>query len=124
MSGRVVHVNDQVEGAVYIGRANGRKRLAASPFANPFRVYGANKYNSGTSLESVINHYRIYLTSGDGREYLRELPELRGKPLACWCRHDGEKRTEKNACHGDVLLELLDRYTDDELREMAQRGEG
>jgi len=54
------------------------------------------------------------------RRLLAQLPELRGKALACWCRHDGEERTPDNACHGDVLVDLLDRYTDDELRAMAQ----
>lgn len=119
---RVVHINDNVPGAVYIGRANSRKRLAASRFANPFRVYGASPFGAGTDLASVIRQFRQYLTA-DG-ELLTRLPELRGKPLACWCRHDGEERTDANACHGDVIVELLARYTDDELRAMARRERG
>jgi hypothetical protein len=51
------------------------------------------------------------------RHLLADLPELRDKALACWCRHDGEERTHANACHGDVLVELLGRYSDDELRQ-------
>ena len=120
VTARVVHVNDRIEDAVYIGRANGRKRLEASPFANPFRVYGASPFTAGTDLASVIRMYRDFVTShSDGKRILTRLPELRGKPLACWCRHDGELKTEANACHGDVLIELLDLYTDDELRQMA-----
>ena len=38
VSTRVVHVNDEIEGAVYIGRKNNRRGLAASPFANPFPI--------------------------------------------------------------------------------------
>ena len=33
------------------------------------------------------------------QRFLRELPELRGKNLACWCKLD-------QPCHADVLLEL------------------
>lgn len=116
MTTRVVHVNDQVDGAVYIGRANGRKRLKASLFANPFYVQ-----RWGRSV--AISKYREFLLSvlsGEaGSKWGIELATLRGRPLACWCRHDGQPKTDANACHGDVLVELLDRYTDDELRAMG-----
>lgn len=36
------------------------------------------------------------------REILRRLPELRGKPLYCWCGLDCD-------CHGDVLAEMANR---------------
>lgn len=114
MSGRVVHVNDNVPGAVYIGRGNGRKRLKKSPFANPYRIL------VGTTEDRVvvINLYRNGLLSYR-RELLAQLPDLRGKPLACWCRHDGEALVPENWCHGDVLIDLLNLYTDDELRAMG-----
>lgn len=112
---RVVHVNDKVEGAVYIGRAmkRGKHQFDRSRFANPFRVeIGGRAW--------AIEMYRNWVLGGvPGVELLARLPELRGKPLACWCRHDGEPKTDQNACHGDVLVELLDRYTDDELRAMT-----
>lgn len=116
MSTRVVHMNDEIEGAVYIGRAVPRRGLGGSIWGNPwqlrnFRDVGLRAY--------VIEMYRVGLRTG-GREKLRFLPELRDRPLACWCRHDGETKTEKNACHGDVLVELLERYTDDELMAMAK----
>jgi hypothetical protein len=41
---------------------------------------------------------------------LRELPELRGKDLACWCRLGFNPRTgQKFMCHADVLLEIANR---------------
>ena len=111
MTSRVVHVNDQVPEAVYIGRANGRKRLAASPFGNPFKV-------SEMPRAEVMTRYAAYIDDRLRREpeLSEQLIALRGKPLACWCRHDGEPVSPENACHGDILVELLDRYADAELR--------
>lgn len=121
MATRVVHVNDNIEGAVYIGRTNRRKGLAQSRLANMYRlndVWG--------DRSACIAHYRsdlMYALTQMGSEANHitcdDLIPLRGKPLACWCRHDGEERTKANACHGDVLIELLNRYTDDELRAMG-----
>jgi len=105
---RVVHVNDCVPGAVYIGRANGRKRLKGSRFANPFNI----------SRTYAITLFEQYLTTTP--EIWSLIPDLRGKPLACWCRHDGAERTGENACHGDVLVDLLAYYTDAELRAVSQ----
>ena len=120
---RVVHVNDGVDGAVYIGRymppAKGRRLLPASRFANQFKI-GTVPWWADRPLTraDAIEAYRKHLL--DHPAFLDLLIPLRGKPLACWCRHDGEAKTEATACHGDVLIEILDRYTDDELREMAK----
>ena len=112
---RVVHVNDRIEGAVYIGRAVPRKGIPhGSIFANPFPL-GSNR--SVEWRAAVIEKYRVWIIGSPG--ILRVLPSLRGKPLACWCRYDGTPRSAKNTCHGDILIELLDRYTDDELRAMG-----
>ena len=56
-----------------------------SKWGNPYRVeeYGR---------EGAIQKYRKWLIG-------RDLSELRGKNLACWCRLD-------QACHADILLEL------------------
>ena len=35
---RVVHVDDSVPGAVYVGRAVPRRGIKASPFGNPYRL--------------------------------------------------------------------------------------
>jgi hypothetical protein len=56
---------------------------------------------------------------GKRRHLLAELPELRGKPLACWCRAEDDRLGADNTCHGDVLVGLLAWYSDDELRAMA-----
>ena len=103
MSTRVVHVNDNVPGAVYIGRANRWKGLRASKWANPYTIG-----KDGTRAE-VIEKYRWLMStvSPDGVMNLDAYREIAGKPLACWCRHDGEERTEDNACHGDVLIALI-----------------
>lgn len=101
---RVVHINDHVPGAVYIGCAVPRRGVEGSIWGNPHR------------MGNVITDYRRDLVVGRLRSRLARLPELRGKPLACWCRHDGQTSP---SCHGDVLIALLDRYTDAELRAMA-----
>ena len=104
MKTRVVHVNDNVPGAVYIGRAVPRRGLKASPWANPYRI------GKDGNRAQVIKQYRADVGFKTKRSplYFNALKELAGKPLACWCRHDGEERTEANACHGDVLVELIE----------------
>jgi hypothetical protein len=108
--GRVVHVADSVAGAVYIGPRYPRQGLEESPFVLPILPGRTGE------RRKVLDRYREHVRSHP--VLLSRLPELRGKPLACWCRHDGDRRPGAPACHGDVLIELLDRYTDDELRAM------
>lgn len=104
----MVHVNDNVPGAVYVGRAMPGRR--GSVFGNPFRV--GRRWLRG----AAIALYREMVLANP--MLLVRLPGLRSaEALACWCRHDGE--TEP-ACHADVLLDLLAKHTDDELREMAK----
>lgn len=70
------------EGAVYVGRP--------TQWGNPF---------------STAEQFRNWLARGvmleDDPRYkiFRDIGELRGKDLACWCR-------EGSACHADVLLVL------------------
>lgn len=108
---RVVHIADEVPGAVYIGRAMPR-RLKKSPFANPYKI--GPDMTRAHALELYESHIL------ESPALLTRLPELRGKPLACWCRHDGQVRTRENFCHGDILVGLLETHTDDELRAMAE----
>lgn len=68
---------------VYIGRP--------SKWGNPF-VIGRDG-----NRDAVIEKYRKWVLSQP--DLLRDLPELRGKVLGCWCK--------PKACHGDVLVELL-----------------
>jgi len=85
MSGatRVVHCKKESYD-VYIGRP--------SIWGNPFQIG-----RDGTRQE-VIAKYRKYITSNP--TLLAQLESLRGKTLACWCK--------PQACHGDVLIELLE----------------
>ena len=77
---------------VYIGRANSRQGLSESKWHNPFKVG-----DDGTR-EQVIRAYREWIKHQP--ELLTSIEELRGKTLVCWCCPE--------ACHGDVLLELLE----------------
>ena len=65
---------------VYIGRP--------SKWGNPFEIG-----RDGTR-EQVIEKFREYLISN--QVLMRDLSELRGKTLGCWCKPE--------ACHGDVLV--------------------
>ncbi len=82
---------------VYIGRASPRKRLKQSIWANPFRI------GRDGDREEVIMKYRKWIVLQPG--LMARLPELRGKRLACWCAPD--------ACHGEVLIELLKEMDND-----------
>lgn len=78
--------------AVYIGRAMPRQGLRASPWANPFRI------GEDGDRETVIAKYsELILTWPNLNE---RLAELRDKELVCWCY--------PHACHGDVLVEMVE----------------
>lgn len=82
---------------VYIGRGMGawvRGAEQGSPWANPF---SAKKYGR----EECIKQYRKYIL--ESPQLLRQLETLRGCVLGCWCKPE--------ACHGDVLVELLEEAT-------------
>lgn len=70
---------------IYIGRG--------SKWGNPF-VIGRD----GSRAE-VIAAYEKWLRAQP--QLLRDLPELRGKVLGCWCA--------PRPCHGDVLAKLAAR---------------
>lgn len=60
-------------------------------WGNPFKIG-----RDGTRKE-VIAKYREWIVS---QTLMDDLEELRGKRLGCWC--------DPAACHGDVLVELLE----------------
>lgn len=78
--------------AVYVGRG--------SKWGNPFRM---GKDSAGTvwSREDVINLYRAWLGTNELDGLMRDIHELRGKDLVCWCA--------PLPCHADVLLELANK---------------
>jgi hypothetical protein len=74
---------------VYIGREcrKGGWNLDASKWANPFVG------------KEAVDKYRKYILSKP--TLLEDIEELRGKRLGCWCK--------PKPCHGDVLIELLNK---------------
>ena len=82
---------------VYVGRP--------SKWGNPFTHINDGKtlakYVVG-SREEAIESYRKWITDGDGKHLLKDLGELKGKVLGCWCK--------PKACHADVLDELIKKY--------------
>jgi len=73
---------------VYIGRP--------SKWGNPFEI---GKH--GNRIE-VIEAYRQWIANGDGQHLLRDLHELKGKVLGCWCK--------PQPCHGEVLMDLIAKH--------------
>jgi hypothetical protein len=79
---QVVHCKKS-EYDVYIGRP--------SKWGNPFFL------DSEDSREEVIQKYRNWIVTQE--HLMSDLKNLRGKRLGCWCA--------PKACHGDVLVELI-----------------
>jgi len=69
---------------VYIGRP--------SKWGNPF-VIGRDG-----NRDEVVRKYLDYIL--ENKELLKDLPELKGKNLGCYCA--------PQLCHGDVLIELVE----------------
>ena len=63
-----------------------------SKWGNPFRI------GPDGTREEVVEKYRDWIQTQP--ELMAALPELKGKRLGCWCK--------PLACHGDVLVELVD----------------
>lgn len=79
----VVHFKKQPYD-IYIGRPG--------KWGNPYTI------GIDGNRREVIQKYREWLLSGEGKHLLRDLHELKGKVLGCWC--------SPKACHGDILHEL------------------
>jgi len=75
---------------VYIGRG--------TPWGNPF---GVNEYGR----ERCIELYRAYIERQleEDPNLVQELLKLKDKRLGCSCK--------PRACHGDVLLDLIQKYS-------------
>ena len=82
---KIVHCqNDPYD--VYIGRP--------SIWGNPYKV------SEGMTRKEAINAYRDWiLYSPDAAEQRSQIHTLKGKTLGCWCK--------PKACHGDVLVEII-----------------
>ena len=79
---------------------------AATPFLwkNPFSL---KKYTPSQSLKL----YREHVESN--KQLISELSELKGKTLGCWCK--------PNPCHGDILIELIDKHCNDQEEDDKQQ---
>lgn len=91
---------------VYIGRSgivfidNERYPKDTSVFCNPFKI------NKNTTRDQVISTYREYIIDkiDHNLEIKEQLMKMKNKNLGCWCYPE--------ACHGNVLLELIEMYSD------------
>ena len=50
--------------------------------------------------EEVIEKYHKWITQGEGKRLLKDVHELKGKRLGCWCK--------PLSCHGDILVRLAE----------------
>jgi hypothetical protein len=82
---------------VYIGRP--------SKWGNPFTHISDKKTKAEfivPNREGAVQKYKEWILKKP--ELLKDLPELKGKTLGCWCK--------PKSCHGDVLSELADAQED------------
>ena len=74
------------------------------PFSN--KPHSTAPFKVKTRKEAIEKH-KDWLLNGEGQYLLKDLHELRGKVLVCWCNSN-------QSCHGDILVKLvndLDRPT-------------
>lgn len=92
--GKVVHCKKE-KFDVYVGRP--------SKWGNPF-THIKDKQTKAQFLvntrEEAITKYREWILTQP--ELINSLHTLKGKTIACWCK--------PQSCHGDVLLELIEKY--------------
>lgn len=66
--------------------------------------------------------FEEWILTGDEQRLLRSLDELRGAILGCWCaRKGGLMARDPYACHGQVLLRLIERREEKAYRDGQQR---
>jgi hypothetical protein len=115
VSARVINIKSGEPYDVYIGdrippfMSPTGEYLPRSIWRNPFN----KAFRRGEiTREEATARYREYVSSN--HELLGRLPELEGKVLACWCKPD--------ACHGDVLVELIEERKPRRGRRQGRRG--
>ncbi len=107
---RVIHVNDMLNypDAVYVGRAMPRRGLKPSEWQNPYKIgRDGDRAEVIEKYRQMLAYWLAPITPDSQQIWMNGLRKLVGKPLACWCRRDGEERTADNACHGDEIIRLL-----------------
>ena len=99
------------DGAVYVGRptkwgnpfsiggyftvGNGRGKIGFAWLQALSFEYADSNFALIETAKQAVDYYRRYVTNYPPRD----IKELRGKDLACWCALD-------QPCHADVLLEI------------------
>lgn len=74
-------------------------------WGNPFIIGDGTSTFHCTTVQECVDAYRSILTGATPAFLARDLPDLRGKNLACWCPLYDENGN-RVSCHADVLLEL------------------
>lgn len=87
-----------VQDGWYIGRRinMGGWNLTESKYHNPFTIK-----NSG-SREEALKKFEEYLLNN--KELMKDIKELKGKSLGCWCYDSRKEKKDGYYCHGDILL--------------------
>ena len=94
---KIVHIN-KAPYDIYIGRHSDPIK---GKWGNPFTHKKENtkaEFIVGTRKEA-IDAYANWIVFGDGQHLLKDLHELKGKTLGCWCK--------PKSCHGDILVKLV-----------------
>ncbi|MFW6247373.1 MAG: DUF4326 domain-containing protein [bacterium] len=87
---------------IYVGRP--------SKWGNPFSHKENTKAKYKTSsIKEALDKYRDWIENGEGQYLLKDLCELKGKTLGCWCGHFTED-SKAYRCHGQILIELVKKY--------------
>lgn len=81
---------------IYIGRPS----KWGNPFTSKNDDKSLDKYKVN-SREEAIRKHKEWITTGEGMYLLKDLDELKGKKLGCWCK--------PKSCHGDTLAELANK---------------
>jgi hypothetical protein len=102
-------------GNVYVGRG-GAVNIRGSLFSYEGSMWGNPfKMSEDCSRSECIQQFEAYIRKKIEREHLHEaLLSLKGKCLGCWCKPE--------ACHGDVLVRLIEEYSALYLGESASSG--
>lgn len=87
---------------VYIGRGMLHRGLEGSPFHNPFRLTDYPLKDPVDQRFKCLVAFAQYFYSkiDEEPEFLRQVLNLRGKVLGCWCK--------PKACHGDIIAHFVD----------------
>lgn len=78
---------------VYIGRG--------SKWGNPYsHLQGTQAKYVVSNRQEAVDKFQEYILYGEGQHLLNDLHELQNKTLGCFCK--------PQACHGDILVELVE----------------